>query len=313
MPKRLTTEQFIERAKLIHGNKYDYSLVEYIRTTTKVKIICPIHGMFEQKPSEHIYDACGCQKCGLETLAKKFTKTTEQFIQECREIYGDKYDYSLVEYKNATTKVKIICPIHGIFIKNPAQFIYRKAGCPFCKIDTTLNIPAEENNFRKRYMELIKRAKENPPLCDFEIHHILPKSLFPKWKNRKNNLIKLSYKDHYLAHYYLYKIYNNDKMAMAFLLMSKTLKDNLPELFEETKRKAYERVSKKIFCFEKNRIFNSASEARKEVGLKGKEDISTICRKKLLNRSAAGFHWCYLEDKEQAINYWKEELNEKNL
>ena len=61
MSKRKTTEQFIKEAKLIHGNKYDYSLVEYKNNSTKVKIICKAHGMFEQRPSDHLNNH-GCKK-----------------------------------------------------------------------------------------------------------------------------------------------------------------------------------------------------------------------------------------------------------
>ena len=81
--KRLTTEQFIKRAKLVHGNKYDYALVEYKNTATKVKIICPVHGIFEQRPNDHL-NGKGCSKCSKKTSAKKRQKTTKQFIKEAK-------------------------------------------------------------------------------------------------------------------------------------------------------------------------------------------------------------------------------------
>jgi hypothetical protein len=62
MPKKLTQEEFIKRSKAVHGNKYDYSKVNYINKTSKVTIICPIHGEFEQKAEDH-YSGHGCKKC----------------------------------------------------------------------------------------------------------------------------------------------------------------------------------------------------------------------------------------------------------
>lgn len=105
----MTTEDFISKAIGVHGNKYDYSKVEYVNTLTKVTIICPIHGEFEQKPVNHLRGR-GCPYCG--GSAKH---TTEQFIESARKIHGNKYDYSQVEYVTNRTPVKIICPIHGVF------------------------------------------------------------------------------------------------------------------------------------------------------------------------------------------------------
>ena len=62
---------FIEKAKIVHGNKYDYSLIEYKNNYTKIKIICPIHGIFEQIPYAHTSNKSGCPKCGLEKSSKK--------------------------------------------------------------------------------------------------------------------------------------------------------------------------------------------------------------------------------------------------
>ena len=106
------TEEFIKAAQEIRGDKYDYSLVNYKRMDVKVKIICPIHGEFEITPDRHLRSKFGCPFCGL----KQGTK--ESFIQKAKEIHGDKYDYSLVDYKNNQNKIKIICPKHGLFYKS---------------------------------------------------------------------------------------------------------------------------------------------------------------------------------------------------
>ena len=113
MSKKLTTEEFIEKSKKVHGDRYDYSLVEYKNNNTKVKIICSKHGVFEQTLKNHLNS--NCPKCSNNNI--KLTK--KDFIKKSREIHGNKYDYSLVEYKNNHTKVKIICPKHGFFEQIP--------------------------------------------------------------------------------------------------------------------------------------------------------------------------------------------------
>ena len=119
-------ERFITKAKEKHGNKYDYSKVNYVNAHTKVCIICPIHGEFWQTPNTHL-NGRGCPKCSSN---KKMT--TEEFIGRAKKIHGDKYDYSKVNYVNAHTKVCIICPIHGEFLITPSNHL-RERGCPKCK------------------------------------------------------------------------------------------------------------------------------------------------------------------------------------
>jgi len=121
-----TTEDFIKKAIEIHGNKYDYSLVEYTGALNKVKIICPKHGIFEQTPNQHINCNKGCPKCSNKI------PTIKDLIINFNIVHKNKYDYSLVEYKNSRTKIKIICPIHGIFEQTPTLH-KRGHGCNNCK------------------------------------------------------------------------------------------------------------------------------------------------------------------------------------
>ena len=120
----LTIEQFIEKARKIHGNKYNYSKVNYVNAYTKVTIICPEHGEFEQTPSVHLL-GCACPKCAGKNITKK------DFIEKARKIHGDKYDYSKVNYVNSQTNVTIICPEHGEFEQKPVNHL-RFHGCPKC-------------------------------------------------------------------------------------------------------------------------------------------------------------------------------------
>ena len=158
--KRLyTTEEFIEKARVIHGNKYDYSEVNYTGINNYVTIICPKHGPFEQKAGNHIHDGAGCFKCYAESRAL----TTEEFIKRAKEIHRDKYDYSEVHYVNMYTKVKIFCKeCQEYFWKIPADHIYNKGGCPNCK----------DSLGEKR----IEKWLEN---------HALPFTLYQKFENLK--------------------------------------------------------------------------------------------------------------------------------
>jgi hypothetical protein len=134
---------FIERSKLIHGNKYDYSLVEYVNNQTKIKIICPEHGEFLKTPVKHINSKQGCPNCSTIKSNEIQKKGVKKFIQESKLIHGDKYNYSLVEYINNRVPVKIICPKHGIFEQTPSNNL-RGKGCIYCggtaKLDTNLFI-----------------------------------------------------------------------------------------------------------------------------------------------------------------------------
>ncbi len=133
--KKLPTNDFINRSNIIHDNKYDYSLVEYVNNKTKVKIICHIHGTFEQTPNNHLCGQ-GCKDCGKLTVTISKTLPIQEFINRSNIIHNNKYDYSLVEYINSKTKVKIICPIHGTFEQKPSSHLFGY-GCRLCNIDNT--------------------------------------------------------------------------------------------------------------------------------------------------------------------------------
>lgn len=102
------TSEFIEKSKKIHGNRYDYSKVNYLGSNTKVCIICAEHGEFYQLPSNHL-SGKECLKCSYKKRGEKQVHGKELFIEKSRKIHGDKYDYSDVEYVNSKTKVCIIC------------------------------------------------------------------------------------------------------------------------------------------------------------------------------------------------------------
>lgn len=120
--------EYINLAKKVHRNKYDYSKVLYKSAHKKIIIICPIHGKFLQSPNNHL-KGCGCQKCRNILLSKRQTSTTDAFIRKANLIHNHYYDYSLVKYKTAIKKVKIICPEHGVFLQTPNAHL-NGSGCP---------------------------------------------------------------------------------------------------------------------------------------------------------------------------------------
>jgi len=148
---RKTKEQFIAEARLIHGEIYNYKLVELGNAKTKIKIICnKCNTVFKQLPGSHL-KGHGCQKCSSIKKGLDSRKTTKQFIYEAKEVHNDKYNYSLVNYKNGGIKIKIICPIHGVFEQTPHNHLMGH-GCLKCAIEKTHSIQ------RKTTKQFIKNA-----------------------------------------------------------------------------------------------------------------------------------------------------------
>ena len=107
---RKTNEEFINEARIIHGDRYDYNLVKYVTSKVKVSILCSIHGVFEQTPDSHLNMKCNCPKC-----VNNVKLTTKEFITRAKETHGDRYNYSLTDYVNDNYKVNVTCLKHGLF------------------------------------------------------------------------------------------------------------------------------------------------------------------------------------------------------
>ena len=135
------TDLFITKATKIHGDRYDYSKVDYVNAKTKVVILCRVHGEFTQTPSNHLSNF-NCQKC-----SNNFKLNTQSFIEKANQIHENRYDYSKVEYINTDTPVVISCKKHGDFKQIPDFHINRKCGCPKCS-----------NNVKFDSLEFIDKA-----------------------------------------------------------------------------------------------------------------------------------------------------------
>lgn len=153
MDMKQTTQDFIKKARKVHGDKYDYSCTEYKGARYNVDIRCKIHGIFTQMATNHL-GGKGCKECSRIKVARDQTSNTEEFIEKAKNVHGDRYDYSLVDYKNNRTQVEIICKIHGNFLQTPSGHLGGK-GCKECgkeksKEDTRSRIMLSKDEFIKR-------------------------------------------------------------------------------------------------------------------------------------------------------------------
>lgn len=167
-------EFFIKKAIEVHGDKYDYSEVEFKSCVTKVKIFCKFHKEFFWQQPRHHLKGQNCKKCGY----LKNTMSQETFIKKANEKHNNKYNYSLVDYKNAGTKVEIICSSHGSFFMKPyshligaqcekcispnrkiiTQVKVEKNKKPEIKVDSRINDPSKKEEY---YIENFKKVHED--------------------------------------------------------------------------------------------------------------------------------------------------------
>jgi Zn finger protein HypA/HybF involved in hydrogenase expression len=136
MGKKLTQEQFIKKAKKIHGDKYDYALVLYRKNSIKIKIICQIHGMFSQTPRDHLTGR-GCFECSRKKRSQNQKMTISQFVKNAQNIHGNKYNYQDINFINNKSKIIIQCKNHGPFLQTVASHLFG-CGCPHCGIESRI-------------------------------------------------------------------------------------------------------------------------------------------------------------------------------
>jgi hypothetical protein len=126
--KKLGLEAFIEKSKLVHGDKYDYSLVKYTNNKEKITIICKEHGEFLVSPSDHM-SGYNCVKC----RNNKYKNTKQDIINRFNLKHGCKYNYDKIEeYNNNKDKITIVCYLHGDFTQKINSHLGGQ-GCPICK------------------------------------------------------------------------------------------------------------------------------------------------------------------------------------
>ncbi len=131
--QKYSSIEFIESVQKIHGNKYDYSKVNYINSQSKVEIICALHGPFHMKANSH-FNGQGCPKCGRESVKDKITLKFDELLKRAEKVHVNRYEYLESSYVNYTSKMKIHCSEHGFFNQTPHSHISMKSGCPKCGI-----------------------------------------------------------------------------------------------------------------------------------------------------------------------------------
>ena len=237
MPKRRTVEEFVKEAREIHGDYYDYGEVKYVYASRKIPIICPKHGRFLQSPSKHLAGQ-GCRQCSYERNADRCRLTKAQFVRRARQIHGDRYDYSEVIYKNNNTKVRIICPKHGPFMKTPGNHTHKTnpQGCPACagRLGWTTNRFVDEarqihgNKYDYRFVECTNATEPLVIICPIHgcfkqdaMHHINRKQGCPKCggtvKKTTEQFVREATKIHGDRYDYSEVVYKNNKTKVRII------------------------------------------------------------------------------------------------
>ena len=146
--RTVTTESFIEEAKEIYGDRYDYSKVEYKNRDHRVTVICPVHGEFQVYAREHL-DGKGCPKC----------EKSEKFLAKLHEKFGDKFGLEQFVYESSTTPVTLICPTHRAFSRLPNSILNSSCGCPECGMQPQHEAQAANEAKKRAKQEAAEQAK----------------------------------------------------------------------------------------------------------------------------------------------------------
>lgn len=239
MAKKIDKEEFLKRSIEKYGDMYDYSNVNYVDFSTAITIICKKHGEFLQVPSHHIKagKSFGCPKCGLEN--KKRNLTLDEFITRSKEVHGDFYDYSQVDYIKNSIHVKIICPIHGEFSQAPAVHL-RGSICPKCSREKlkTIKISEKVNDNLVERISIInnptKTFSEKVVGSIYMFHNIINGKLYigktvdsysSRISKHKSNAFELNLENYF---YKAIRKYGWDNFEKYIIFQTETL-ENTPE------------------------------------------------------------------------------------
>jgi hypothetical protein len=192
--QKLTTEEFVKRAKEIHGDKYSYSRTYLANMRTKIDVDCQRCGApMNIMPQSHLRHGGGCGKCSFKAMGEARRKTTDEFVKQAKEVHGhDRYDYSRAEYKGGRERIEIICPKedHGSFWTMPSSHTSLKTGCPRC------NYSHLETAIAKA---LDKAGIEYEPQWSFPDCKDAKRLRFDFWLPKLKALIEGDGKQHFMA------------------------------------------------------------------------------------------------------------------
>lgn len=241
---RKTKEQFIRESIGIHGGKYGYGDVVYVTNKDKVKINCSIHGMFEQRPNDHL-SGKGCKKCAAVESNSKFRIGKDEFEKRARVVHGDKYDYSRVKYIANSKPVEILCSIHGVFTATPKNHLkgavcikcsYEKARKPCSLFSEFLEKARNTHEEKYKYVEeSYKAIKKNLDIVCLS-HGVFSQNAknhingagCPICKTEQSGWTKSKYtqmaKKYGGSHLYLIKCFNKNESFYKIGITVKTVK-----------------------------------------------------------------------------------------
>jgi len=181
--RRMTSEEFLTRAKEVHSSRYTYDHTVYVNSTTSVVITCKTHGNINILPSTHLSGA-GCRHCYYDRLSKKFRYDTPTFITKAKAVHGDLYDYSMVRYERSGKKVDIVCPIHGVFSQIPASHL-AGFGCRRCGFQKQLDTKIKDGQItspteRKPFEEYRRKVRELSNINYIKYYHDINSTGLPR-------------------------------------------------------------------------------------------------------------------------------------
>jgi len=130
MNKKISIDKVLGQFRASHGLRYGYDLIDYRGTKVKIKIVCSVHGIFEQEPHIH-KNGHGCPECANTKMAKNMTHNVSEILKKFDTVHGKKYDYKLINYQGDDKKIQIVCKLHGVFEQEPRNH-KQGHGCPKC-------------------------------------------------------------------------------------------------------------------------------------------------------------------------------------
>lgn len=170
MPALKTRQQFIEDARKVHGDKYDYELIEYVGSTQHVNILCRRHGVFRQTPFKHLQGQ-GCRQC-----PKPTSLVRDGFVKRAREMHGEKYSYEQADYKGTGYPVTVTCKQHGSFTLQAGD-LFRGTGCKKCydegrilTMEQWLEAAARRHGDRYDYSQVVYVKSDQPVTIQCTTH-----------------------------------------------------------------------------------------------------------------------------------------------
>lgn len=134
--RRLTQDEYITKAKEVHGDLYDYAYTQYLTSQDQVSILCKVHGLFNQGANSHL-SGRGCPKCGDARVGVKSRLDQSAYLARAIEIHGDTYDLSNIKFEGMSKKIEVLCRTHGVFYPRAGNFTTLSSGCPKCAREVT--------------------------------------------------------------------------------------------------------------------------------------------------------------------------------